>query len=372
MGTYSVGAAPGSPLSTAGIIAPVSDIAITGLTNKYNAITTDTGGTKANVNVGGELTRYDLVTNVKKNVVLLSAGLQPSTDASGQKKWCAGTTIDQAFINGTSGTATDCTVTTPDGETISFVDGNSTVNCGVSVNCHLNGRRSIIVKNGSLYVKSNVTTLDAFGNQTDGQMFLAVMAENGLANLAVDENAPNVTAADKSGWMFVDPAVTNIDAFLFAQGPMVSYSDAEGKFYSSALATDRKLRNQLHIMGSLLTLNNISGARKTPAECPYVVSNCDAAGNIAQIFDLIYLRRFTLSPLSVFTGVAADRNTMVPYHPDGFTIAKRSGGITGIQTLPPSSELRYITDPAYSPYPMLIERDLRWNTVPSNLFKVTN
>ena len=55
--------------------AALSDIAITGLTNKYNGITTGTDGNKANVDIGAELTRFNIVTSIKKNVSLLSAGL---------------------------------------------------------------------------------------------------------------------------------------------------------------------------------------------------------------------------------------------------------------------------------------------------------
>lgn len=49
------------------------------------------------------------------------------------------------------------------------------------------------------------------------------MNEAGLSNITVDETNPDITAANKKGWLFIDPAITNIDAFLFAQGPMVSY-----------------------------------------------------------------------------------------------------------------------------------------------------
>lgn len=91
------------------------------------------------------------------------------------------------------------------------------------------------------------------------------------------------------------------------------------------------------------------------------------------MFDLIYLRRFALQPLSIFTGLLSDNNTIVPYHPDGPAIAKKSGGLTS-STITPASpqELRHITDPDYRPYPMLIERDTRWNTNPSELLKINN
>lgn len=236
----------------------ISGIAITGLTNKYNPLTTDTGGTKANVNVGEELTRYSLITSIKKNVSLLSAGFKPSDDVSGSKRWCNGLEINQAFIDNIANSPANICTQVINGETISFIDGNATINCGLSTDCHVYSKRSIIVKNGSLAIKSNITSLDSTGTQTAGQFFIGTMNEAGLTNITIDGNTPNITDASKKGWLFIDPKITNIDAFLFAQGPMVSYSETEGKLYTKTLTTERKLRNQLHIMGSLLTLNNIA------------------------------------------------------------------------------------------------------------------
>jgi len=119
-------------------------------------------------------------------------------------------TINQSFLNSDS----DACTQTINGEIISFIDGNATLDCGNI--CKVSAKRSVIVKNGSLYVKSNITTLDA-GSQTNGQLFLGVMNEAGLSNIAVDAENPNITDANKKGWLFVDTSITNIDAFLFAQ-----------------------------------------------------------------------------------------------------------------------------------------------------------
>ncbi len=316
--------------------------------------------------VGQELKRFDLVTSIKRNVALLSAGLKDSGDTSGAKKWCSGGTVDQAFLNAASGPSVNCTIEA-DGEKISFIRGNAVLNC--SGKCSVSSRRSIIVVDGSLSVESNVTTLDSMGNQTGGQFFIGAMADSGLSNLSIDPNDPEPTAANKKGWVFVNPDITNLDAFVFAQGPVVSYKSSENVLYAEQNATDRRLRNQLHIMGSLLSLNNIKGSRNTPPECPYIVENCNP--DIAQIFDLIYLRRFQESPLSFYTGNPAD-TVKVPYHPDGADRAKRSGGMTWTNTTVPAEGLRTVTDPAYRPYPLIIERDTRWNSSPSALFKSVN
>lgn len=154
--TYSLGASTSPVVQVSA--KTIDQIAITGLSNRYNSITTDTGGTKANINVSAELSRTDLVANIKKNISLLSAGLASKDDTSGQKKWCSATTIDQAFLNGSS--ALSCTQVV-NGESISFIDGNATLDCGSGLNCHVSNKRSIIVKNGSIYFKSNITTLDS-------------------------------------------------------------------------------------------------------------------------------------------------------------------------------------------------------------------
>lgn len=358
--SYTIGSVP-LPLQAS----MITDIAVTGLTNRYNAITTDVGGSKANSNVSTELSRPNLTATIKKNVAVQSAGFAPVGSPAGTKQWCGGMTINQAFLN--SGNP-DCTITV-NGEEISFIDGNSTLDCGAS-DCHVSKKRSIIVQNGSLTLKSNISTLDASGVQTAGQFFLGVMNLGGLENLTIDGASPDISNADKKGWMFVNPSITNLDAFLLAQGPVVSYDGT--KFFTTALTTENQLRNQLHIMGSLLSLNNIGGSRQVTPECPYIVGNCNA--DTAQMFDLVYLRRYALTSKAQFTNDPLDTNIFSPYHPDGLGIAKKSGGTTGDEPVTPAScsgnpGLRCITDADYRAYPMLIERDTRWNSEPSIFFQ---
>lgn len=225
------------------------------------------------------------------------------------------------------------------------------------------------MKNGSLYVKSNISTLSDSGTQTDGQLFLGVMHDTGLANVTIDPNTPDITAADKSGWMFIDPSITNLDTFLFAQGPIISYSDAENVFYTEANTTERRLRNQLYINGSILSLNTIGG--KIDTVCPYIVDNCTS--ETAQMFDLIYTRRFSLVGRNIYPPYNQADTSKVPYHPDGPEIAKKAGGLTGTNSVS-TNELRYVDDPNYYPYPLVIERDLRWNSssTTSRLFQTNN
>ena len=79
-GTYTIGEATDvvNPINAASI----TDIAITGLTNQYNAITTDTGATQANAVVEAEVSRSTFVTTVKKNVATLTAGFSSAGGAA--------------------------------------------------------------------------------------------------------------------------------------------------------------------------------------------------------------------------------------------------------------------------------------------------
>lgn len=346
-----------------GIVDDLGDIAIIGLSNRYNTITTDVVGSQKNVNVEGELNRTSLIANIKQNVATVSRGFGPRTNTSG-KRWCGngGTTTVSSLY---SSAYDDCSVVL-NGETIMFFDGSVKLDCGASA-CSVNDRRSVIVKNGTFYIKSNVTTLTNVAAQTNGQLFLGVMNDTGLANVTIDPTAPDIANSNKNGWMLIDPTVTNIDAFLFAQGPMVSYDEIENIFYSKSLTTERKLRNQLYINGSILTLNTITGSRQSTPECPYMVENCTP--DVSQMFDLVYTRRFALGSISLFAPFDTTDTRKVPYHPDGPEIAKRAGGVTGVNVTS-GNELRSIADPDYYAYPMLIERDTRWNSVPSRLFQV--
>lgn len=353
------------------LAATITNIAIIGLVNNYNTNTTDVNGTNKNVNVEGELNRTALIANIKQNVAAVSRGIGPNTATTG-KHWCAGGTFNDLA----SASFDSCTVDV-NGEKIVFIDGNAIVKCsgGSGNTCMVNDKRAIIVKNGSLYIKSNISTLTTSHGMTNGQLFFGVMNDTGLANVTVDPADVNIADASKySGWMFVDPKITNIDAFLFAQGPMVSYSDdaldmVNGKriLFSKANTTEQKLRNQLSIYGSILTLNTITGSRQATPECPYNVDNCTE--DVAQIFDFVYTRRFVTGPASLCSPFDLTDTRTVPYHPLSPDMAKWAGGKTGSFSAS-SNELRSIDDATYRPYPMIIERDLQWNSSPSRLFQV--
>ncbi len=252
--SYSIGVPLG--LAASGTLASVNDVAIIGLSNRYNSFTTDVNQTQKNVNVEGELNRTTLIANIKQNVATVSRGFGSS---GSPKQWLkANTATPTAPIvieDFSAFSGSDANTMNVNGELVTFVEGNTTIKCNGLPDgntCIIDKKRALIVKNGSLYIKSNITTLNDDGTQSDGQFFLGVMNDTGLANVEVKERDVNIQSPDMSGWMFVDAKVTNIDSFLFAQGPMVSYNETDkisGKniFYSNNTAKVSSLSNQLSI-----------------------------------------------------------------------------------------------------------------------------
>ena len=92
-GDYQIGDATDivNPLNAAAL----TDIAITGLTNQYNSITTESGATQANTVIEAEISRSSFVTTIKKNVATLTAGF----GAGNPKKWCNVGNINQSILS---------------------------------------------------------------------------------------------------------------------------------------------------------------------------------------------------------------------------------------------------------------------------------
>ncbi len=82
----------------------VSDIAVTGVisTDSTTRITDDDGSQKGAVYVEEDMSRSEILADIKHNVEIASAGLL-SSDSSSGKRWCDGTsspfTADQSFLD---------------------------------------------------------------------------------------------------------------------------------------------------------------------------------------------------------------------------------------------------------------------------------
>lgn len=317
-------------------------IAVTGVTNRNETSLSNSTWQKANINVGWELTRYELIKTVKSNIASISRW----------KNWCpqnAITSYCEQIMNG---------------EKVTFITWNA------SFSWTYDKKETYIVKNWNIYIDWDIS------NNNLWQLTLVSMTENGLSNVNItsdmfSDNWFNRNTWNYNGWIFINPEVTNIDASLIAEWPVVSYDVNEEKLYGSTI-DEKDLRNQLHIYGSLLSLNTIGWAKEvwaTNHSCPYIISPCNR--NTASVFDLANIRKFTVQ--AELNGITwAPTWKSFAFHPTDMNTAKRSGWSTWLFELSiddTPSWLRVITDDDYKTFPLFIERDARISSSPSIIFK---
>jgi hypothetical protein len=170
--------------------------------------------------------------------------------------------------------------------------------------------------------------------------------------------------------MTIDENVTNIDAFLLAQWPLVSSNSSDDIIIN--YSNQDTLINQLHIYGSVFSLNTISWEKTNT--CPYIEQNCNL-NDTAKVYDLSFLRRYTLVDPVNFNWVGGWDN--VPYDstldftaPFSRTIARSSGWLqyygNGLPVWP--TTLRTAKS-IHKNSPVIVERDHRWSTAPSYFAK---
>lgn len=104
---------------------------------------------------------------------------------------------------------------------------------------------------------------------------------------------------NNKGFVFIKSNVTNIDAYIFAEGSLLSYNWSKIFNGANTFDTDKNIFNQLYIRGWIISSNTIWASRLPDTDdkkCPWFVKSCNT--NIAQAFDLIYLRRYMLTDAS--------------------------------------------------------------------------
>ncbi len=342
-------------------------IAITWLSNNNDSmLIDDTIWKKANLNIWENLTRYDFIKTFKQNIYKNSTWFLGSN-----KKWCESTSlISINNLNSTIGLE-DCTIEI-NNELISFIKWDINIDCsGWTYNtCTIesNKKRTIIVKGWSTFIKSNISTF-----WKNSQLLIWTVAEDGLANITIgDWDNPVLNRSNETnGWTFIHPSVTNIDAFIVSQWPMVSYDD-DSKLFNAPGNTD--LKNQLHIYWSTLSLNTIWWYKSDDdSKCPYIVQwTCNS--KTAFIFDLVTLRRYSLewvwvsSPQLKVSWLGMRSWQKTSYLDTNWN---QPPTITTADSCNASIDnLRCIKDKDYIIYPMLVEKDTIWNNSPSIMFKI--
>ena len=272
--------------------------------------------------------------------------------------WCSGTTTN---LDETPWNHTSCTFDI-NWEIITFYEWNTTIDCWTT--CDVDDKRTIIVKNWRVTINSNIQT-----NWWNWQFMVASITDKWLDNITISNGSDHELSAWKQKWWIaIDENVTNIDAFLLSQWPLVSsYLWDVMKNYSN---TDRLL-NQLHIYGSVFSLNTISGDKTN--ECPYIEQNCNNL-DTAKVYDLSFLRRYTLVNSGNFNWtewVDVPFSTDLDYT-NTSTITTKSSWWYTYESDGSRSPLNTGLRTAKSEHvnaPVIIERDHRWTTNPSYFAK---
>jgi hypothetical protein len=112
---------------------------------------------------------------------------------------------------------------------------------------------------------------------TDTQSILGVVVQK-------DENG-------NGGNLYVSPGITNIVGAYVLDGSIISYNGISELWYNTPASV---LRNQLLIYGSIVSENSIWGSRAAPPICPSLIPLWGCTLEIAQTYDLNYLRRYYL------------------------------------------------------------------------------
>jgi hypothetical protein len=323
------------------------DIAITGLVNKIDGlVNNDVQVWLASLDLERPYTRAELLERIKKKIFSVNK----------INKWCSWNIDD---LNMSSPDHSACSFNI-NNEKIAFYKWDVTIDCWTWTTCDISGMNSLIVMDWRITIKSNINT-----NSTNWQILIASVTDKGLDNIKISNGTNNSSGNIKQwGWMSIGENVTNIDAFLLSQWPLVS-SDNTWDVIINYQIPDQLL-NQLHIYGSVFSLNTISWDKTW--DCPYIEEGC-ADGDTKKVYDLSFLRRYTLVNASDFGWVSG----MVPYDSSldltflsSRTSSKSSWNLTydGNWTAYGTSWLR-TAKAIHIKAPVIIERDHRWTTNPS-------
>jgi len=306
------------------------DLSINGVIRKWDWVHSDFLNQKGliSLELDKTLSRSEMLKQIKKNIFNINKNSNWYTVNSGEV-FNIESLQSQSNLNNFKYTI--------NGETIYFLEGNVDIKCIWSNWCNTNSndKITIIVKDGRLNIKSNITW--------DGKIFLVSISDAGQSNINLKNDKNNVSK--QKGWITVDQNVTNINSLILAQWAFVSSNNSE---IIHSYDNEYNLLNQLHIKGSVLSLNTIWGSKSST--CPYIETNCTEA--ISKVYDLSFLRRYTLVKPNDFGWTWTN---LVPYHPN----------IKIGQTSKSSIYKSDLEAQGKDSAPVVIEKDTRWSVEPS-------
>jgi hypothetical protein len=143
-------------------------------------------------------------------------------------------------------------------------------NSNASNTLTITGQKTIVAEGVNIYIRSNI----AYANLASGLALVALKNANG-----------------EGGKIYIDPAVTNIASFLYADGAVLGYDGVDELSQTTSVSV---LKNQLYIYGSVIAANTIGWSAAATPICPAYYADATCTREIAQKFDLNYLRRYFL------------------------------------------------------------------------------
>jgi len=157
----------------------------------------------------------------------------------------------------------------------------------------------------------------------------------------------------RGGNIYIDPTVTDIHAFLYADRSVISYN---GSAELDGSTPDTQLANQLYIKWVLFSENTIWWSVSNPLKCPFYTS-CSGVRE-ARKYDLNYLRRYQIAEVVDDDGVPTWVTKPVNNGVESFMWNSTRNGDN------PSNPLR----PDLRQFPVILEYDNRITRTPPPLF----
>ncbi|MBU1022685.1 DUF4215 domain-containing protein, partial [bacterium] len=205
----------------------------------------------------GDIAKNELKTEISRNTATLTETVNACTE-SGEI-----TDLEDYFYDNPNCTHYE--------DSVLYLSGDVTLNLSGSLP---SGAKTILIKDGNLHIKSNLTYL------------------------AGNENSFGVIVL--GGDIYVYPNVTNIAGTFYAEGGVISVNvvgeygeDLSASCDGNSGFCDRsyELRNQLYWKGLIATANTIGGSDSDPLKCPGMI-NCSNDRPKARVYDLAYLRTY--------------------------------------------------------------------------------
>jgi len=207
---------------------------------------------------------YDIKTQINKNVEALLWWYN-------KNDW-----IESGWftVNNLSTFPTNWWINTHNWQVLYFKDTDVTIDC--SWTCNVNGKKTIIVENWNIFIKSDMR----YNNSSSVLWFILIW---------------NWSSWNKSQFR-ISEDVTNWVWVVYSEWPIISVTSSNQIIYDGTPLWNTDLVNQLYWKWSFASKNTVWGSIKNGSwYCPYWTPDYEKSSctlEKAQAYDLIYLRRY--------------------------------------------------------------------------------